>query len=60
MLVEVSCMIAIQDSWLVDSGKANTATKAWIKKVLDAKKKTLEKIEKTKEKEKTKSKEKAF
>lgn len=43
---------AIQDIWLVDSGKANTALKTQIKKATDTKKKVLEKIKKTKEKEK--------
>lgn len=60
VLAEKSRMTAMQDAWLVNTGKANAATKARIKKAADAEKKALEKREKIKKKEKAKSKEEAL
>lgn len=60
VLAKESRMIAMRDAWLVDTDKANDATKTQIKKAADAEKKALEKKEKIKEKEKAKSKEKAL
>lgn len=53
-------MIAMQNVWLVNSGKTNAATKTQIKKDADTEKKALKKIEKAKEKDKTRSKKKVL
>lgn len=50
-LEKETSIITMQDIWLIDIGKANTTTKAWIKKVA---KNVLEKNEKIKEKKKSK------
>lgn len=60
VLAKKSHIIATQDAGLVDSNKANTATKTQIKKAADTEKKALEKIKKIKEKEKAKSKKKVL
>lgn len=54
VLAEKFHIIATQDAGLVDSDKANIATKTQIKKAADVEKKALEKIKKIKEKEKFK------
>lgn len=47
-------MIALRDFWLVKNGKANTATKARLKKAAEAKNKAQKKLDQAKEKVKSK------
>lgn len=54
LLAEEARMIALRDSWLVENGKANAATKARLKKAAEAKKKAQEKLDQAKEKAKSK------
>lgn len=54
LLIEEVYMIALRDFWLVKNGKANTATKARLKKAAEAKNKAQKKLDQAKEKVKSK------
>lgn len=56
LLAEEVRMITLQDFWLIENEKANTATKVYLKNAIDAKKKTQKKLDQAKEKAKSKNK----
>ena len=50
IVTKTAKITALRDQWLIQWGKANTETKIWIKKVVDAEKKKKEKADKAREK----------